>query len=276
MIVPYFGEEIVTATSIEVRINPEDRERAQALVERTSEITAVDDAVSFEAARGAAGQIKALLDEIALDKKRSKLPFAAVEAAIEKLAVNIANPVKTEQDRILGLLNGYVTKLEAARKADERARADAQRKVQEEADRRVREAEIAQAAAQSELQAAKDEIERSKLREAAQRRDNQLLQQQLARELAADVEQLGQSNEPPRGLVPGGRVNHTYDFELVNVQATCDARCYRLLRWALDIRACQDSVKTQVEMAPNIEPSLPGIKITKRLNVSVKASSRIT
>jgi len=139
----------------------------------------------------------------------------------------------------------------------------------------VREAEAARTKADAELRAARDEIERSKLREAAQRREAELLQEQLAAALASDVEELGKDTEPLPGLIPGGRVDHVYDFELVDVNTTVKHGCWRLLKWSLDIRACQDSVRTQLEGIPEMEPSLPGIKITKRINVSVKAAARI-
>jgi hypothetical protein len=272
---PFFGEEIITASGMEVRVNPDDRTRARAIVASTSAVTEVKDDLTFSAARTAAGQLKAMLDEIAAAKKHAKLPFDAVGAAINNLAKEIAGPVEKEQNRVLALLNGYVTKLEAAKKAKERQEAERQRLAQAEADRKVREAEAERDRAQKALREAQDEVARALLQGEAAKRENQLLQQQLARELARDVEELGQPAEAPRGLVPGGRVDHKYDFELVSVQTVCQAGHYRLLRWELDIRACQDNVRSQLESNPEAEPTLPGIKITKRLNVSVKAASRI-
>lgn len=274
-IVPLFGEQIITADNIEVRVNPKDRERAEALVNRTrNDVQDVRNPDEFDSARQAAGQLKAMLDEIENARKANKQAFDAVGRAIQDLASNVARPVKTEQERILSMLNKYVAKLEAARKEEERIQAEARRIAQEKADRKVREAQEAARRAQAELRAAQDEIERAKLQEAAQRRENQLLQQQLAAELALDVEELGKNNEPPRGLVPDGRVDHVFDFALESVQQTVAAGQWRLLKWTLDIRACQDMVKAQLETGV-VEPSLPGIRITKRLRVSVKSAARI-
>jgi hypothetical protein len=259
---PYFGDQPITASNVEVRVNPDDRRRANALVSRTSRVQGVNSEETFSEARQAAGELKAMADEIESSRKLAKIPFSAVGRAIDDVAQGIAHSVKIEQDRILGLLAAYVAKLEAARKEEERIEAELRRVAQEEADRKVKEAQEA-------LKAARDEGERLKAQ-------NRVLQEQLAASLADDVEELGQDLEPQRGLVPGGRVNHVYEFELVDVAATVKAGCWRLVRWELDIMACRDSVKSQVEMLPaDQEPTLPGIRITKRINVSVKAASRI-
>lgn len=273
-IVPFVGEEPLTSSSVEIRINPDDRLRAKALVERTNLIMNVSDDLTFSAARQAAGELKAMLDEIDSARKASKQPFAAVERAIDNLAKDVAGPLKGAQNRLLGLLGGYVAKLEAARKAEQLREAEARRRAQAEADRKVREAQEARDQAQAALRAAKSEIEEAKRREEAQRRENQLLQQQLAAELAMDVESLGKDAEPAPGLVPGGRVDHRYEFQLESIQQVCAAGLWRLVRWELDLRACQDAVKNQLDNGVE-EPSLAGIRITKKLNVSVKASSRI-
>lgn len=272
-IIPYFGEEVITASGVLVFINPDDRTRAKMVVELSNAVTQINDQDTFDSARQAAARLKAMLDEIEESKKDAKKPFGLVEKEIDKLATSIAAPVKDEQKRILGLLNGYVAKLEIAKKEKERKEAEARRLAQAEADRKVREAEEALELAQVNLRASQSETQEALRREEAQRRENQLLQQQLARDLAADVEELGKPFEPQRGLVPGGRVDHLYDFELVNVQQTVKAGHYRLLKWSLDIRACQDSVRSQLESNPDVEPTLPGIKITKRLSVSMRADA---
>jgi hypothetical protein len=274
-IVPYFGEQIITSSDVEVRVNPNDRRRAKEVVARTSAVSEITDEVTFSGARQAAAELKAMVDEIAAAKKQAKLPFASVERAIDNQALIVLTPVQDEHKRILALLNGYVEKLEAAIKAEQRRENEARRLAQEAADRKVREAQALLAETEAFLRKAQDESQRTLLRAAAAERENKLLQEQLAASLAADVDELGKDLEPQRGLVPGGRVDHIYDFKLINVQQTCEARCYRLLRWELDIQACRDSVKSQLEGLPEIEPTLPGIQITKRLNVSVKAASRI-
>jgi hypothetical protein len=48
------------------------------------------------------------------------------------------------------------------------------------------------------------------------------------------------------------------------------------LRWELDKLACQDSCKAQLEINPDAEPTLPGIKVSRAVNVSVRASAKIT
>ena len=275
-IIPLFGDQRITASNVDIQVNPQDRAEAEALVKRSREFKYVSgDDMSFEDATAMAGELKAMLDRIQAAKKLAKAPFTAVEKAIDNLTNNVSAPVKQEQERLLGLLAGHVAKLKAERQAEERRQAEARVLAQAEADRKVRDAELAQAKAQAELRAAKDEIQRALLQSEAKQRENQLLQEQLARSLAIDVEELGASDERPKGLIPGGRVNEDYTFELINVQQTCEARCYRLLRWELDILACRDAVKNLVEMNPNVEPTLPGIKITKKLNVSVKAAARI-
>jgi hypothetical protein len=275
-IIPKVGDHVVTASSVEVQINPEDRAEAEALVKRSKEFKYVSgDDMTFEDATAMAGELKAMLDRIQNAKKMAKAPFTAVEKAIDNLANNVSSPVKKEQERLLGLLAGHVAKLKAAREAEERRQAEARVLAQAEADRKVWEAQKQALLAQEQLRKAQGEIEQARHREELQRRESQLLQEQLARSLAIDVEELGVSDERPKGLIPGGRVTNDYTFELINVQQTCEARCYRLLRWELDILACKDAVRNLVEMNPNVEPTLPGIKITKKLSVSVGAAARI-
>jgi hypothetical protein len=243
---PLFNHEVIDPTELEVRVNPEDRKRAWVLVGRTAEeVKAVIDDETFAVARQAASDLKRMLDDIEFGRKAIKQPFDAVGARINELAKDVAGPVKGEQKRILALLETYVTQLELARKQKELLEAEARRIADEEARRKVKEAKNA------------------KEREQAQ----------LALELAADVESLGQNDEAPRGLVPGGRVNHVYEFELVDPVVVFESGRHRLLKCTLDILACRDAVKRQLEAYPDSEPTLPGIKITKKLNVSVKAAS---
>lgn len=264
-ITPLFGQEPITSSNVTISVNPNDRARAVALVESTKAVAEVTDEDSFAEARQVAAQLKAMLDEIEAARKQAKQPFAAVARSVDQVASDASAPVKKAQDRILGLLAGYVARLELARKQRELLEAQARqehRQAQEEAIRKINEAREG-------LKGAVYEEERAKLQ-------NLATQQQLAMELAGDIEDLDEPEEPPRGLVPGGRVNHTYEFELVDVKACVDAGCWRLLRWEIDVLACRDAVKNLVEMLPpDQEVTLPGIKITKKLKVSVQAASRI-
>jgi hypothetical protein len=257
-----------------VRVNPADQERADALVLRTSAIGKVDDAKSFNEAKSAAGQLKALINEIETGKKACKQPFSAINEAINQQALLVGNPVEIEHKRILGLLNSYVARLEAIQKEQERKAAEATRLAQEEHDRKIRAAQEAQARAEAEARTATDELAREKARADANAQLLVAAQEQLAKEMAMEVAGIG-ADKPKRGLVPGGRVDHPYEFKLKNLRETINAGCINLLRWELDIRACQDSVRAQLEIDPNCTPSLPGIEVTQKINVSVKASARI-
>ncbi len=247
-ITPFYGDQPLSVQHVVVRVNPEDQERADALVLRTQAIVTVEDTPSFNLAKGAAGQLKALLNEIETGKKACKQPFAAIGEAVNEQARAVGNPVLIEHQRILGLLNGYVARLEAAEKEAERKAAEVIRLAQEEHDRKIRAAQEAQLKAEAEARAAQGIAEREKAR--------------------AD-------DKPKRSLVPGGRVDHPYEFKLRSLRETINAGCINLLRWELDIRACQDSVRAQLEIDPNCMPSLPGIEVTRTINVSVKASARV-
>lgn len=247
-LVPRFNDQVITANDVIIHIDPAERQRISKLVAQTSDVLEVHDEASYAAARNAAGQLKAKLDEIESARKATKQAFDAVARSIQELARDVSGPVKAEQDRILALLAGHVAKLEAAKKEQERATAEAKRLEHEEANRKMMEAQAAKDAAR-------------------------VAQLELEMELASEVEDLGR--QPERGLIPDGRVNHDYEFALLDVNATVRAGCWRLLRWELDIMACKDSVKSQLELNPDAEPTLPGIKITPKLKVSVKASARI-
>jgi hypothetical protein len=274
-IVPYYGENSLAVSEVIVRVNPNDRARAVALVERTgTEIIRVEDEQGFQAAKRAAGELKSLLNEIEAAKKSAKLPFAAITEAIGAQATDVGTPVLVEHRRVLELLNRYVARLEALREASERARREEQRRIEAEAQKRIAEAEAAKHKAEEEARLAHDEASRQKARADAATQQAQIAQEELARELALEASLVG-AEKDRRGLVAGGRVDHTFEFKLVNLRDCINAGCINLLRWELDKRACDSSVRSQLEIDPNREPSLPGIEITRKLNVSVKAAARV-
>ena len=273
-IVPYYGNQPLSVQNVIVRVNAADQERADALVLRTSAIVEVKDSKSFGEAKAAAGQLKALLNEIESGKKACKQPFSAINEAINQQALQVGNPVEIEHKRVLGLLNKYVAKLEAEEAEEKRRAAEAARLAQEEHDRQIRAAQEAQAKAEAEARAATDEAARQKARADANAQLLVAAQAQLAKEMDLEIATIG-VDKPKRSLVPGGRVDHPYEFKLRNLRETINAGCINLLRWELDIRSCQDSVRAQLEIDPNCTPRLPGIEITRKINVSVKASARV-
>jgi hypothetical protein len=220
-----------------------------------------------------AGRLKALINEIEQGRKSTNRPFNAVLDAIAETASEVGDPVKNEHKRILDLLNGYVAKLEEARRAEEKAKRQEAARIQAEHDRKIREAREAQARAELEARQAQDEAARQKARADAQAQMLLAAQQQLAKEVAAEVaEELNRA--PEKALVSGGRVDHKYAFRLTDVAATIRAGALRLLRWEVDHLACQDACRAQLDIDPNREPTLPGIEVTRSINVSVKARSR--
>jgi serine phosphatase RsbU (regulator of sigma subunit) len=273
-IVPFYGQSPLSVSNVFVRVNPEDQKRAEELVVFTSSIRSVDDQPSFNRAKAAAGQLKAMLNEIENGKKSSKATFTAINNAIGEQARLVGDPVDQELRRVLDLLNGYVGRLEAKAKEEEaRARAIAQAQ-QQEALRRIAEAQDAQRRAEEAARAAKDEASRERARADAKAKELALAQAELAREMELEIAGIG-ADRNKRSLVSGGRVDHPYTFKLVSLRETLNAGCVNLLRWELDVRACQDSVRAQLQIDPEREPSLPGIEITKKINVSVKASARV-
>jgi hypothetical protein len=271
---PYYNNETLSPANVVVRINPEDRDRANALVARTAQITLVNNSDTLAYAKQAAGQLKAMLDEIINARKASQAPFMAVREAISNLAQTVGDPVEAEHKRILGLLNGYVARVEAEQKALDQKHALALRRQQEEHDRKIKEAREAQLRAEAQTRAAKDEAERERARAEANAKMLVAAQEELAKEIAQELALIG-ADKPKETLITGGRVGHVYDYRLVDVRATVKAGCWSLLRWELDKLACNDSRKAQLEINPEGEPTLPGIEIIRRVNVSVKASAGI-
>jgi len=272
-ITPYYGNEPLSTSSVVIRVNPEDRKRAQQLLGEASEVVVVKDDETFAQAKYMAGRLKALLNEIETSRKSTKQPFDAVLEAISQTAAQVGNPVKDEQQRILGLLNEYVSLLEAERKAQERARLEEARRVQAEHDRRIREAQEAQARAEAQVREAQDEAARQKARAEAQAKALAAAQEQLAKEIALEGAQVGQE-QAQKGLVTGGRVDHVYKFKLIDVTQVIQAGALRLLRFEIDHLACQDECKAQLDNNPDLDPELPGIQVTRSINVSVRARSR--
>lgn len=249
---PYYGagpdREPIEAGALVVRIDPEERERVLALTGRTKTLREVSDEVSFTAARRLAGELKAMANEIQDSKRAAKRPFESILGAIDELAREVWAHGKSEQERLLGCLNGYVAKLEAAQKAEE--------------DKRI-----------AGLRAAK-ELAEAKIRKAEQEHNvSKAAQAQVEKELAEELA-MGFAAAPPKALVPDGRVDHKYTFKLVDLPKLIANGNLHLLRWEVDHLACKDAIRSQLEKNPDKLPVLPGIEITREIAVSVKARAR--
>lgn len=243
---PFYEEAALSASRITVRIRTSDRKFAKDLVERTSkEINVVNDEASYTAARRAAAELKNLTKEIYSAKRAAKSPFEAVAASIEDLSKEIMQPVEAELARVIQVMTGYVRALEDKQKA-------AQKALKERLDQEEREHQ-----------------ERVKLLEETTR-------QQAELERSLELEVRAMSTEPARGVVPGGRVTHPWKFKLRDAKETVLAGGIRLLRIELDVLSCQDSVRAQLEIAPDKEPTLPGIECYQDISITIKAASRIS
>lgn len=245
-LIPFYGENQLSASNVTVRIRTSDRQQAKALVARTSaEIKEVVDEETYTKARRAAAELKNLSKEIYQAKRNAKSHFEAVLAAIEDLAKEIMNPVDTELARVIQTMTGYVKGLEQERKAAQKA-----------------------------LQERLDEEERQHQEHLKLLQETERQQAELERSLELEVRAM--NTEPLPGVVPGGRVTHPWKFKLYDAAQTVKEGSIRLLRIELDILACQDAVRAQLEIAPDREPRLPGIEITQDISISIKAASRIS
>jgi multidrug efflux pump subunit AcrA (membrane-fusion protein) len=252
-IVPLYGERPLALTDISVAINRADRERAEALVARTSAIKAIDSEETYNSARKAAGELKGLINEIQDSAKGAKRPFTGVTNAINDLAKEVGLPVVNEHERILELLNAYVARLEMAKKEAERLR----RQEQLAYEAKIRAAQEAERQAKNEAAAAQARLD------------------QLAQEMALEASAIAKDQEAPRrGLVPGGRVDHPWRFTLKDVLTVIQAGNLHLLRWELNILSCQDMVRAQLERNPDGIPDLPGIECVRETSVSVRPTAR--
>jgi len=272
-LIPYIGETKVVTDAFRVAVDPADKERVKSLLARSDQVQVVNNNDTFAIAKQVGGQLKAMLQEIGDSKKAAKRPFSAIETAIESLAKEVSSPVQAEHQRVLDLLNSYVEALERAEKEEQRKREEALKAQLAEQQRKLREAQLAQAKAEAEARAAIDQAERLKAQEEARHRQEALQQAELEREMALEGAQIANQPALKKSKMPGGRVDHPLEFTLVSVEAVVKAGNWRLLRWELDKLACADSVRAQREINPHAEPTLPGIKITQRVSVSVRASA---
>jgi phage host-nuclease inhibitor protein Gam len=245
---PYYNQNELVTSEVTIRVNPDDRDRAEDLVLATSVITQIKDEKSFQAARTALGQLKALINEINDAQKSAKRPFTAVNNAIAKLGAELETPVSHEYTRIAKLVNAHVAKIEAAAQA----RLTALHQSQLEAQKRVEQAKELEAKAKNET-----ELDYAKLNTARA----ELNQESLKTAVEAE----------DQVLVPGARVTHPWRFKLIDPQACVRAGGIQLLRVELDILACNDAVKAQLSIDPHTPPSLPGIEVTRETQVHVKA-----
>jgi hypothetical protein len=270
---PFYGDQPLGVSQVVIRVDSEDRSRVAKLVARSSKLEDVHDKTSFEAVRQIAGELKAATNEITDSKRAAKRPFEAVLAAIENLARDILAPVQSEQNRILGMLNSYVTELEDEQKREERKRKEQERLAREQAARRIAEALEAKRLAQEKERQARDELERERAQNERIRHELALAEARLEEQLDLEIALMNQ--EPPKALVADGRVDHRLRFRLLNPAETIKAGYGRLLRIELNILNCQDLCKAQLEMDPDNDPQLPGIEVSRETSVSVRATARI-
>jgi multidrug efflux pump subunit AcrA (membrane-fusion protein) len=128
-------------------------------------------------------------------------------------------------------------------------------KAQQEAEAKIAQARKAAAVAKTENEVALTQLN--------------LARAELDREMIKTAGELAEM-EKARGT----RVTHPWHFELVDPEATIRAGGKRLLRIEVDHLACQDAVKAQLEIAPDKEPTLPGIKVTRETKVSIRATAQ--
>jgi hypothetical protein len=236
----YAGDELSVA-QVKVLVNPKDRARAEALVSETSKLKTIARTEDLQAVKRAAGQCKAMLNEIEDAKKAAKRPFGAVEAAINDLASEVSDPVESEHKRLLGLLNAYVARVEA----EER----------EELRRKREQAEQEQREAQARIQAARNE------------------QALLEAEMQLELSRFNPAPPPAKGKITGGRVDHPWTYKVINIAQVIEKYGTRLIRWELDILACNDEVRRQLAEYPDRDPVIPGLQVERKVNVSVKAQA---
>jgi hypothetical protein len=268
---PYYGEQALAVADITVRIRSTDRERINELVAKSqAENKAVTDEQSFNRAKRSVSNLKATEQEIYKAKRAAKTPFEVVLEKIEGLAKDLSKPVIDEQARIIELMKKRVIELEAQRAAEAKKLREKQ-EAEERAHRmKVRELELQRAEAERKAREAEDALARKLAQEEAARKLEAVNNAETMRLLELEVASMLQ--EPVHGIVRGGRVAHPWTFKLLNAEQTVRAGSIRLLRIELDVRACNDAVRAQLEIAPDHVPTLPGIEVTQDLSISIKAA----
>lgn len=256
-----------------IQVNESDLGRVTRLVDQCTAITTINDQASLDTATALAGRVKALINEVMDSRKAAKRPFAAVEQAIDNRADQIASGLQSQDKRIRGLMASYVAQVEAQQKA-ERERREAQLRAEKERLEKIAaEARAAQLKAEAEARAAKDEAERVRAELRAKRLEEARLDAELDQVLASEVANLN-NRKPTPGLVRGGRVNHPWNFKLVDPQEAVRKGFGRCLRFEPDILACRDVVRAQLEReGPDAMPRIPGFEISRETSVSVRASA---
>jgi DNA repair exonuclease SbcCD ATPase subunit len=265
-LVPYIGEQRVRHDSFSIVVDPEDQKRVNALVERASKYTVVT-ADNFPIVSQLAGQLKSMLNEILDAKKAAKRPFAAVEQTLETKAQEVSAGLQRENSRILKLLSAHVEKLEAAEREAARAREEQMRADKARLAKELQEAKEAKRMAEERARMAQDEKERLEARLKAEQAKHAAFEAELEAALARE-----DFSEPTQAKVPGGRVDHPYEFKLIDPKLVIQ-NYPRLLKIELDILACRDVVRSLKELNPNQEPEIAGIQITQKTSVSVRASA---
>lgn len=260
-IIPYIGEQRAFGPgelSVQVA-DAKDLERLQDAYRRATQIKTVFDSASLGVAKRTLAELRGLEEEIATSKKWIKSPIQQILNAIEQYAKEIAEPITQQKERIAGLANAHLKRLEAARAEEERKR-------QEEINRTIREAEAAKEKALAEAKEARDLADRAKKELAA-------AQAQLSAELAGEIAEI-RNPAPAPVKVPGGRVDHDHEFKLINVkELVASPDGWELLRYEIDKLACKDRVRLLIEKGLPVQ--IPGIQITPTTKLHMRPGARI-
>lgn len=231
--------------------------REQAL-QKTRKIVSVTDEYTQQQAILAVGVAKGLLKEVETSRKEVKAPLLTWGREIDETAVNFCAPLRQEANRIELLIAGFQKRERERVDAENKLRAAQLQKEQEELAR----IERAKFEANQKAWLANTQAER----EAAQKAQAELAQQQAAFEIESGE---AASNEVIKATqATGASVRKTFDFVVFDLTALFNSHpeCVKLeakksaIKNAIDIQVLQGKT-----------PSIPGVKISEVTKVAVRS-----
>lgn len=249
----------ITLTGAEnIRIIPSGQSlRAEAL-QKTKQVTVVNDAHSQAAAIGAVAIAKGLLKGVEQSRKEVKAPLLELGKELDRVATEYCQPIHMEVNRLELLIAGF-QEVEAKRVEQER---QAQLQLQTEEMREKLRLEEAQRKAALEAENAKTK----KQREAAQKAAEELAIQQAELEIQAGE---AASNEViTAAKAEGASVRKTFDFEVTDIVALYAAfpQCVKM---EVKKQAVRDVIEVLQRQGKPLD--IPGVKLTESTKVAVRS-----
>lgn len=241
-----------------IRIVPSGQSLQAEALQKTKQITTVNDAHSQAKAIGAVAIAKGLLKGVEQSRKEVKAPLLELGKELDRVATEYCQPICMEVNRIELLIAGFQEA--EAKRVEEEKQAQLQRQAEEMREKLRLEEAQRQAALQAENARTK------KQREAAQKAAEELAIQQAELEIQAGETASNEMIETAKA--EGAAVRKTFDFEVTDIAALY-ASYPQCVKMEVKKQAVRDVIEVLQRQGKSLE--IPGVKLTEITKVAVRS-----